>query len=98
MGARRIDLGKALLRSEAWKPQKASRTRLDEFREPIFNLRFNRTQSLTSIKRFLKSEGITTSTAAISKFIKTRFPSSIVNMEKEKVARLLEKLRKGCKG
>jgi len=98
MGARRTDPRMALLRSEAWRPQKASRTRLDEFREPIFNLRFNRMQSLISIKRFLKSEGMTTSTAAISKFIKSRFPSNIVDIEKDKVARLLEALRKGGQG
>jgi len=84
-----------LLETEVWQSKRASRSKLENYRSAICNLRFNRKQSLTSIRKFLKSEGITTSTAAISKFIKSRFPPDLLEKERNKVAEYLEILKKG---
>ena len=80
-----------LIKSERWNPPRRGKSKLEEAKDAIFNLRHNKGLSYTAIKRFLDEEGISTSTAALSSFCKSRFnPENAVKVKPLVLARLAE--------
>ena len=84
-----------LMKSEEWSPQISKRSKLEEARNTIFQLRYNRGLSYTAIKHFLAEAGITTSTAALSKFCKSRFNTEIAEKMKPFVMARIADLKSG---
>ena len=78
-----------LMKSEKWNPPEKGKSKLEEVRNTIFHLRHNRGRSFTAIKRFLAEAGIKTSTAALSKYFKSRFSNE---REEEMKANVLARL------
>ena len=65
-----------LMKAEEWNPPIQGRSKLEEVKNTIFHLRYNKNCSYTAIKHFLAEAGIKTSTAALSRYFKFRLPSS----------------------
>jgi hypothetical protein len=80
-----------LLKAEAWTPPPMRISKLEEVKSSIFHLRYNRGLSYNAIRRFLADSGIKTSTAALSKYFRSRFaPGSTDTMKQTVVSRLDE--------
>lgn len=64
-----------LVKADAWQQRKWGRSKLDDAKDAIFHLRYNKHLSYTAIKHFLAESGIKTSTGSLSQFFRSRFPA-----------------------
>ena len=85
----KIDVNAILIKSEEWNPQSKAKTKLEELKETVFNLRVNKKLSFTAIKHFLAESEVKTSTAALSNFCRSRFNAQTEERMKTSVAEKL---------
>jgi hypothetical protein len=86
MPEQQIDINALLIKSEEWNPPNGGKTKLEELKETVFNLRFNKGLSYIMIRKFLAEAGIKTSAAALSNFCRTRFDAETTNKMKASIA------------
>lgn len=81
-----IDVNALLVKSEEWNPPNGGKTKLEELKETVFNLRYNKGLSYIMIRKFLGEAGIKTSAAALSNFCRTRFDAETAERMKASIA------------
>lgn len=87
-----IDPNALFIKSEEWNPPSKGRTKLEDLKETVFNLRFNKGLSYIMIRKFLDEAGIKTSAAALSNFCRTRFDTETTDKMKTSIAARLAEL------